>query len=143
MNHTVVLPRDVIYMLRVLFDGIFSLLDNIVYLGQYLSNNHVCLSKLSYYSRATLFYGYVAAVVLDIYDLIHDKVMLHRSDRYLVLLRNVCDMISCIGNVSQRLNPGVAINSALGLISAMIASRELYQNAIRTTTARRAVGHAA
>lgn len=143
MGRTVVSPRDIIYILRVLFDGVFSLLDNIVYLGQYLSNNHVCLSKLSYYSRASLFYGYVAAVILDIYDLIRDKVMVHRSDRYLVLVRNVCDMISCVGNASQRLNPGVAINSALGLISSMIASRELYQSATKTVTARRTIGHAA
>uniref|UniRef100_A0A0A9WWL2 Peroxisomal membrane protein 11-1 n=1 Tax=Lygus hesperus TaxID=30085 RepID=A0A0A9WWL2_LYGHE len=136
----VVVPRDVLYITRITLDGVFALLDNVVYLGQCLFRNQVCLGELSYYSRAALFYGYVAAVLLDLYDLIHDKTMVHRYDRLLVLTRNVCDMVSCIGNVTTKLNPGVAVNSALGLLSAIIATRELYGSAVKAVGAHRAIG---
>lgn len=123
MEKRIVQPRDVIFVLRVLFDGIFSLLDNVVFAGRFFEAKSARLAQLSYVSRASLFYGYVAAVMLDIYDLVRDPKMPKRGDRCLVLTRNTCDMVSAIGNVCS-IDIGAVNASALGLISAIIATRE-------------------
>lgn len=128
LEKRVVQPRDVIYVLRVLFDGIFSLLDNVVFIGSFFQKNNTNLSQLSIMSRASLFWGYVAAVLLDIYDLAYDKAIPNRKARYLVLTRNACDMVSCLGNVCS-VDLGTTNTATLGLISACIASRELYGDA--------------
>ncbi|CBZ27340.1 glycosomal membrane like protein [Leishmania mexicana MHOM/GT/2001/U1103] len=123
MEKRIVQPRDVLFVLRVLFDGIFSLLDNIVFAGRFFNPNSPSLSQMSYVSRASLFYGYAVAVVLDMYDLMRDPKMPKRGDRCLVLTRNACDMVSAIGNVCP-VDIGAANVAGLGLISAIIATRE-------------------
>lgn len=123
MEKRIVQPRDVLFVLRVLFDGIFSLLDNIVFAGRFFNKQSPELARMSYLSRASLFYGYVAAVLLDITDLIRDPNMPNRGARALVLTRNTCDMVSAIGNVSS-IDIGAANAAGLGLISAIIATRE-------------------
>ncbi|KPI84342.1 glycosomal membrane like protein [Leptomonas seymouri] len=133
MEKRIVQPRDVIFVLRVLFDGIFSLLDNIVFAGRFFSNQSAELLRMSVLSRASLFWGYVAAVTLDIMDLIKDPKMPNRSDRILVLTRNTCDMVSAIGNVSN-IDIGAANVAGLGLISAIIATREQINAAYLKTT---------
>ncbi|KAG5492999.1 hypothetical protein JKF63_01580 [Porcisia hertigi] len=123
MEKRIVQPRDVLFLLRVLFDGIFSLLDNVVFAGRFFNNASPCLAQMSNISRASLFWGYVAAVMLDIHDLARDPHIPKRGDRCLVLTRNACDMVSAIGNVCS-VNIGAANVAALGLISAIIATRE-------------------
>lgn len=123
MEKRIVGPRDVIFVLRVLLDGIFSLLDNVVYIGRFFNPKSSQLSQFSVVSRASLFYGYVAAVLLDIYDLAKNPTMPNRSDRCLVLTRNACDMVSAIGNVCS-IDIGAANVAALGLISSVIVTRE-------------------
>ncbi|CAJ1025479.1 Peroxisomal biogenesis factor 11 (PEX11), putative [Leishmania lindenbergi] len=123
MEKRVVQLRDVLFVLRVLFDGIFSLLDNIVFAGRFFDNNSPTLAQMSHVSRASLFYGYAMAVMLDIYDLVRDPNMPKRGDRCLVLTRNTCDMVSAIGNVCA-VDIGAANVAGLGLISAIIATRE-------------------
>lgn len=137
LEKRVVQPRDVIYVLRVLFDGIFSLLDNVVFMTQFFQKHSPELKRLSIMSRASLFWGYVLAVVLDVYDLTYDRTIRDRTARYLVLTRNACDMFSSVGNVSS-IDLGATTNSALGLLSACIASRELYGAARSKCTASRA-----
>ncbi|KAG5477669.1 hypothetical protein LSCM1_04962 [Leishmania martiniquensis] len=123
MEKRVVQPRDVMFVLRVLFDGIFSLLDNIVFAGRFFGQKSPSLAQMSHVSRAALFYGYVMAVALDMYDLLRGPNMPKRGDRCLVLTRNACDMVSAIGNVCA-LDIGAANVAGLGLISAIIATRE-------------------
>ncbi|KAG5478143.1 hypothetical protein CUR178_04855 [Leishmania enriettii] len=123
MEKRIVQPRDILFVLRVLFDGIFSLLDNIVFAGRFFDHKSLRLAQMSHVSRASLFYGYVMAVALDIYDLLRDPNMPKRGDRCLVLTRNACDMVSAIGNVCT-LDIGAANVAGLGLISAIIATRE-------------------
>lgn len=133
MEKRIVQPRDVIFVLRVLFDGLFSLLDNIVFAGRFFSKQSPELARMSYISRASLFYGYVAAVLLDITDLLRDPKMPNRGARVLVLTRNTCDMVSAIGNVSS-IDIGAANAAGLGLISAIIATREQINAAYIKTT---------
>lgn len=133
MEKRIVQPRDVIYVLRVLFDGIFSLLDNVVFTGRFFNKQSPELARLSYVSRASLFYGYVAAVLLDIIDLVRNPNMPNRGDRALVLTRNTCDMVSAIGNVSS-IDIGAANAAGLGLLSAIIATREQINAAYLKTT---------
>ncbi|GET88857.1 glycosomal membrane like protein [Leishmania tarentolae] len=123
MEKRIVQPRDVLFVLRVLFDGIFSLLDNIVFAGRFFNPNSPHLTQMSYISRASLFYGYVVAVVLDLYDLVRCPNMPKRGDRCLVLMRNTCDLVSAIGNVCPA-DIGASNVAGLGLISAVIATRE-------------------
>lgn len=123
MEKRIVQPRDVIYVLRVLFDGIFSLLDNIVFTGRFFNKQSPELARMALISRASLFWGYVAAVLLDLTDLIRDPKMPNRGDRVLVLTRNACDMMSAIGNVSS-IDIGAANVAGLGLISSIIVTRE-------------------
>lgn len=127
--------RDVIHALRVLCDGVFSLLDNVVYLGRFFQPKNPQLAQLSFVSRAALFYGYVFACTLDVYDLTYDKNLPDRHGRFLVLTRNVCDLVSCVGNVSK-VDIGAANSAMLGLISSIIASRELYRKACKTISYR-------
>lgn len=117
--------RDVIYILRVLCDGLFSLLDNVSYSWKFFDKANPAIAQISWNARASLFYGYVFAVMLDVYDLATDANIPNVVDKYLLLTRNACDMVSCGGNVSSALDCGVKINSALGLTSAIIACREL------------------
>lgn len=136
LEKNIVQPRDVIYILRVLLDGVFCFLDNIVYVCRFFHQKNAQLVQLSVVSRASLFWGYVFAVLLDIYDLTHDKAMPNRTGRYLVLVRNTCDMISSVRNVCS-LHIGAANVALLGLISAVIASREQYSDAFKSRMGRR------
>ncbi|KPA79007.1 glycosomal membrane like protein [Leptomonas pyrrhocoris] len=133
MEKRIVQPRDVVYVLRVLFDGIFSLLDNVVFAGRFFNKQCPKLTQMSYISRASLFWGYVAAVILDVTDLAKDPKMPNRGDRVLVLTRNTCDMVSAIGNVSS-IDIGAANVAGLGLLSAIIATREQINAAYIKTT---------
>ncbi|KAK7195778.1 glycosomal membrane like protein [Novymonas esmeraldas] len=123
MERRIVQPRDVLLVLRSLFDCIFSLFDNIVFAGRFFDPTSLNLAHLSRISRASLFYAYVVAVVTDVYDLVRDPNMPRRGDRCLVLTRNACDMVSSIGNVSS-IDIGAANVAALGLISSIIVTRE-------------------
>lgn len=128
-------PRDIIFILRFLMDGLFSLLDNVAYVGNIFSKNPQ-FKQVGLVSRVCLFYGYVAAVTLNVYDLAKDANIPNRTDAYLVLTRNTCDMVSCIGNVSN-VDLGAFTPSFLGLISAIIASRELFISAQKKTAAKK------
>ncbi|CCW62467.1 unnamed protein product [Phytomonas sp. EM1] len=118
--------REVIFILRVLFDGIFSILDNVVYLGHFFDNSNPNLIRLRVLSRAFLFWGYVAAVILDVHDLVKDKTIQSYTLRHFVLTRNACDMLSSVGNVFN-VDIGLTSASFLGLLSAIIASNEQIQ----------------
>ncbi|EPY37091.1 glycosomal membrane like protein [Strigomonas culicis] len=127
--------RDIIFIFRFLMDGIFSLLDNVTYIGTIFSKNPQ-FKKIGLISRACLFYGYVGAVALNVYDLANDTNIPNRNAAYLVLTRNTCDLVSCVGNVSN-VDLGAFTPSFLGLISAIIASRELFMAAQKKTLAKK------
>ncbi|CAD2219974.1 glycosomal membrane like protein [Angomonas deanei] len=122
--------RAIIYILRVLFDGLFSLLDNVVYFGKYLSDRKGQIAEISYISRACLFYGYVCAVTMNLYDLKYDADLSgsKKTNHLLLLTRNTCDMLSCVGNVFPR-DLGALANGVLTVLSSAIATREQYMSA--------------
>ncbi|CCW66097.1 unnamed protein product [Phytomonas sp. Hart1] len=120
--------REVLFLLRVIFDGIFCLLDNVVYMGHFFNKVDPNLIRFRVISRASLFWGYVAAVILDLHDLIKDKAIQNSTQRHLGLFRNACDMISTLGGVCC-LDIGPFSAAFLGLLSATISTNEQIQAA--------------
>lgn len=115
--------RGVLFILRVLFDAIFSSLDNIAYVGNFFHPKNRGLAKVSSLGRASLFWGYVFAVIIDAIDLSNTKGTKNQINKALTLTRNACDMISTVGNVFS-VDIGATNGACLALLSSVIATRE-------------------
>lgn len=126
-------PRGVLWILRVLFDGIFSSLDNIAFIGNYFHPKDPALLRISATGRASLFWGYVFAVMVDAIDLSRLTNKKARINKALVMTRNTFDMLSTIGNVFP-VDIGATNGAILAVASAAIATREQLTAAYEKTS---------
>lgn len=115
--------RSVLFIIRVILDGLFSSLDNIAYVGQHFYPRHPTLSKASSAGRGCLFWGYFFAVLVDAIDFTRTIGAKKRVNKALTLTRNAFDMLSTVGNVFP-VDIGSTNAALLGFLSAVIATRE-------------------
>lgn len=115
--------RTILFIARVVLDGIFSFCDNIAYFGKYFCPKDPILRQIGSTGRGSLFFGYVFAVIIDFIDLLRTVGRKQQVNKALTLTRNAFDMISTVGNVFP-VDIGSNNASILGFLSAVIATRE-------------------
>lgn len=126
-------PLDVAMILRIIGDGVYSVNDNIAYLGKYLKWDAKTISSAIDRSFVGMFWGFFLAVVIDIVTLLtmnlSDRVKLRA--RVLLLVRNVCDMFAALHNVKYIKAfslTGTQVGT-LGVISAAVSTFENWEKA--------------
>jgi len=123
---------DYLWALRVFFDLVYCMHDNLKYLTKYGLINPAPLATIVHRSFIGLFWGFVMACLCDINALLTQK--LDREEKRMrlrCLTRNTCDVIVGLNNVGYLRGYGLNLTprtiGLLGAISGFISSSDLYQ----------------
>ncbi|RNF19700.1 glycosomal membrane protein [Trypanosoma conorhini] len=122
--------RDVIVLLRVLGEGIFKLADNVAFLGRKLQGDAPLFREAAHTSRLGLFWGYLAAVVLSLFDLRHDFPPGGRRKQLLSVFQGVCDLLTAAsGATVAGFELSCFWSSMLTLISSLLGCADGFRSA--------------
>ena len=122
---------DCIYVLRVLFDFIYCMHDNLKYLTKYGIISPAPLATIVHRSFIGLFWGFVFAVLMDLHVLMTRKLdAKERKQRFRMLARNTCDVLAGLHHVKylKGYNLSPRTLGLLGFTSGFISSQDIYNN---------------
>lgn len=130
-----VTAADGAMVLRLLGDAVYSVNDNVAYLGKYLKWDAAVVKSAVDRSFVGMFWGFLIAVLLDVYALVVMDRAASREKwraRVLLLTRNTCDMIAALNNVKyiKSLNLSGTQVGTLGVISAAVSTYENWNKAL-------------
>lgn len=122
---------------RIAGDAVYCVHDNVNYIGKYALLSKATLDTVVHRSFVGMFWGFLAAVILDL----HALITMDRSApdfkekwhaRVLLLTRNFCDLLPALSNVkyltSFVLTP--AQMGGLGVVSALVSTYENWNKTI-------------
>ncbi|ORC84613.1 putative glycosomal membrane protein [Trypanosoma theileri] len=122
--------RDVIYLARIIGDGIFKICDNVAFLGIKFQGYTDVSQDFARASRAGLFWGFFAAVMLSLYDLRYDRYTVNNKRRYITLVQNLCDLLTAASTIRFA---GFEMNlfwqSLLTLVSVLLSCADCFRAA--------------
>ncbi|KAH9597019.1 hypothetical protein LSM04_000143 [Trypanosoma melophagium] len=122
--------RDVIYLARIIGDGIFKICDNVAFLGSKFQGNRELYQEFALASRAALFWGFFAAVLLSIYDLRYDRYTGNSKRRYITLVQNLCDLLTAASTLRLAgFELSLFWNALLNLVSVFLSCTDCFRAA--------------
>ncbi|EAN85491.1 putative glycosomal membrane protein [Trypanosoma cruzi] len=86
--------RDLIFLVRVVGEGVFKAADNVAFLGRKVHENTPFFQRFSYASCLGLFWAHLAAVALALFDIRYDRLFSSRRKQFINLFLCTCDLLT-------------------------------------------------